>query len=401
MKKLIVSLLITSAFLVFGISQALAADLVVGNDTDVRTTTDTYSNFTIIDTNNPADFSGDLKKFDYYASNTNPFHFVVVDESWIVKWVSDVITPESSGVGTFVPGTPVHVENGWNVGLHFVSTGTIPFAYIGEPAHYTPNNYGLPTVNATLNEEGTSGRTYSFIASGYSCEPTGFKRDEIDMTAALINPATLSGDVNATGCNIGVYFDEDGTVDGAKVYGANYYGIVVRKASVDVKNSEVYNIGERPFNGAQHGVGIYYANVEGVTNGDCDNEDGNTSGNIDNNIVRDYQKGGVVISCPSTKVSVTNNKVLGLTPVEFIAQNGIQFGYGASGEAKGNEIVGNYYQGANWTSTGLLLFDVNANEIKRSNNKFRDNQTNLNVTTRQACPHTYGGVYESWGLCTF
>jgi hypothetical protein len=48
----------------------------------------------------------------------------------------------------------------------------------------------------------TSGPT----VRGFSCTPTGFFRDGINMTAALINPTSVTGTVNATGCNIGVYF---------------------------------------------------------------------------------------------------------------------------------------------------------------------------------------------------
>src|SRR4051812_37366334 len=41
-----------------------------------------------------------------------------------------------------------------------------------------------------------------------TCTPTGYIRDSINMTAALINPVgTVSGDVDATGCNVGVYYD--------------------------------------------------------------------------------------------------------------------------------------------------------------------------------------------------
>ena len=44
-------------------------------------------------------------------------------------------------------------------------------------------------------------------ARAASCTPTGFVRDNIDLTAALINPTTpVTGTMDATGCNIGVYF---------------------------------------------------------------------------------------------------------------------------------------------------------------------------------------------------
>ena len=243
------------------------------------------------------------------------------------------------------------------------------------------------------------------ITGSIACFPTGFLRDGKNLTAALIDPSSpVSGNVNATGCNIGVYYgpNSSGKVDGADISGANYYGVVAQQAAVDVRDSTIHNIGENPFNGAQHGIGIYYASVIGKTNGDCIADgSASTSGSIDGNTISAYQKGGIVVACPGANVTVTNNQVLGEEQIPYIAQNGIQFGYGASGNVRGNTIVGNYYTGASWTSTGLLLFDVNANAVKRSNNMFRNNQTNLNVTTSQACPHLYGGFYNSYGLCTF
>ncbi|MFA6250482.1 MAG: right-handed parallel beta-helix repeat-containing protein, partial [Candidatus Shapirobacteria bacterium] len=237
-----------------------------------------------------------------------------------------------------------------------------------------------------------------------TCQQTGFYRDGKNLTATIINPTSpVTGDVSVIGCNIGVYFGpgHNGSVDAANIHGADYYGVVVQQATVNIKNSNIHDIGDNhTFTGGQHGVGVYYANVEGLKNGDCVTT-GKTSGLIDGNSITEYQKGGVAIACPGANVTVTNNHVLGLTQIPFIAQNGIQFGYGAAGEASGNEITGNWYQGADWTSIGLLLFDVNAKDVKRSNNSFRDNQTNFNITTRQACPHMYGGVYEGWGLCTF
>lgn len=143
-----------------------AAVLTVGNDTTARTIVDTYHNFTIIDTNFPASAEGELTQFDYYAYNTNPFRFILVDGTNEVKWVSDQITPVSSGVGTYTPAAPVYINTSWNVGLYFANTGTIPFAYTGAPAFYEPNNAGLPVVGETLNYQGLSNRVYSFVATG-------------------------------------------------------------------------------------------------------------------------------------------------------------------------------------------------------------------------------------------
>src|SRR5262245_10649368 len=56
-----------------------------------------------------------------------------------------------------------------------------------------------------------------------SCQATGFIRDGIDLTAAQIG-GTVSGQLDATGCDIGVY--NPTRVTGAEIFGARYYGVV-------------------------------------------------------------------------------------------------------------------------------------------------------------------------------
>src|ERR1700746_1584343 len=74
-----------------------------------------------------------------------------------------------------------------------------------------------------------------------ACTPTGSVRDNINLTAAQINPATLSGDLDATGCNIGVYYSASthGHIENANIHGSNYFGIVNNGANVNVGNSTI------------------------------------------------------------------------------------------------------------------------------------------------------------------
>lgn len=179
-----------------------------------------------------------------------------------------------------------------------------------------------------------------------TCTPTGFYRDNINLTAALINPPkTFSGTVNATGCNIGIYYapGATGKVSHAEVYGANYYGIVNDGANGSILNTSVHNIGEVPLNGVQHGVGIYFSYGS------------NAQGNIESNTIATYQKGGIVVNGASKFVKIDNNTVTGQGPIDYIAQNGIQVGYGVQGEIKGNTVTGNSYTGAGGASSGGIL----------------------------------------------
>lgn len=47
----------------------------------------------------------------------------------------------------------------------------------------------------------------AFGTANAACTATGYMRDSIDLTAALIDPGTVDGQVvDATGCDIGVYY---------------------------------------------------------------------------------------------------------------------------------------------------------------------------------------------------
>lgn len=177
------------------------------------------------------------------------------------------------------------------------------------------------------------------------CTATGFVKDSINLTAALINPpGTVTGDVDATGCNIGIYYSAGahGRLEGASVHSANYYGVLNNGGHVNIHDSTVYDIGDTPFTGAQHGVAVYFALGS------------NSDGDIEGNVVWNYQKSGIVVNGPST-ANVENNTVIGQGPINFIAENGIQFGYGASGRINRNLVSGNSYTGGQPTDSGGIL----------------------------------------------
>ena len=283
----------------------------------------------------------------------------------------------------------------------------------GSPQDFTFDTSAMHNTDATMMWQP---KTYTFTASGAStvlnfasqtpgfygpaldnvvvtavtptCIQTGFFRDGINMTTAIINPGSaVTGAVDATGCNIGVYFGPGhmGSVTGANVHGANYYGVVAQQAAVDVTNSSVHDIGEVPLNGAQHGNAIYYATVD---NGSASAQpacmSGATTGTVSGNTVTHYQKGGIVVSCAGSNVAVSNNTVTGEGDVTYIAQNGIQVSSGATGSVTCNTVSGNEYSGpssggdwyANVQSTGILLNDA-AGPITVSGNTVSTNDIGI------------------------
>lgn len=190
--------------------------------------------------------------------------------------------------------------------------------------------------------------TVASAEAGMACTPTGFQ----GMTAALVNPTgTVTGTVNAAGCNIGVYYSTgEGRVQDADISGALNFGILVNgdaaNVAVDVLNSHVHHIGDSPFNGNQRGVAVAYRAFHSA---------GTASGRVSGNVLELYQKGGLVANGQGVDVQVIENTVTGLGAVPFIAQNGIQVGYGASASIMKNVVSGHSYTGTSTVSTGVLV----------------------------------------------
>jgi hypothetical protein len=195
------------------------------------------------------------------------------------------------------------------------------------------------------------------------CTPTGISVDNIPMTAAQIG-GSVTGDLNATGCNIGVYYDSanPGSVgSGADIHGANYFGVYVNGAAVDVTDSHIHQIGDSPFSGNQHGRAVFYA--AGAT------------GMVTGNMITDYQKNGIVATGSRTNVQVLNNIVTGRGHIATIAQNGIVILSEATAVIKGNAVTANWYTPKDTVACGLLFID--ASGVKQQANSLSDNEVNL------------------------
>jgi hypothetical protein len=199
------------------------------------------------------------------------------------------------------------------------------------------------------------------------------------LTAAAIN-TSVTGTLDATGCNIGVYYDQVGvafTVTNADIFGANWYGVVVNgdagNVTVNVTDSNIHDIGETPLNGAQHGNAIVYRAMD-ATDDRVPSAIGTASGEISGNTVSLYQKNGITVR-GAVSATISNNVVTGEGPVDYIAQNGIQVSYGATALVKGNTVSRNYYTPAAYLACGVLLYQ--AAGVKTSGNTLFDNERDL------------------------
>jgi hypothetical protein len=223
------------------------------------------------------------------------------------------------------------------------------------------NRYGYLTVNdfPTLALD-------NITRSGITCTPTDFYRDGINLTAAQIG-GTVTGPLDATGCNIGAY--NPTSVSGATIFGANYFGVVANGVTLNVAGSTIRNIGEVPFNGSQHGVAIFYTGA---------------SGEISGNTISLYQKGGIVAR-DGGKVTISGNTVTGAGGISYIAQNGIQVSFGTSAKLFDNDVSLNNYTPAKVTACGLLIYKAGgvSGAAKagiayiKADNDFHNNETDI------------------------
>jgi Periplasmic copper-binding protein (NosD) len=231
-----------------------------------------------------------------------------------------------------------------------------------------------PAAKPSLDVNGVAG----------ACLATPFIRDGIVQTATVIGTAApiTRTIVDATGCDIGIYYPPGttGSVDQSTVAGARYFGIVNHSGHVDVTRSSVSNIGDRPaFSGAQHGIAIIYTTenevIDPITGAITVVAAGSTSGAISDNQVSLYQKGGIVVRGLGASADVLSNEVKGLGPVDFIAQNGIQVFSGGSAVVRDNVVSDNDYTPSAFTACGILL--LQAAGVKVQQNTYFDNESNM------------------------
>jgi Right handed beta helix region len=208
---------------------------------------------------------------------------------------------------------------------------------IGDTGTVGGNRYGWLVYNQlplALDNVTRSG----VVAPAPTC--TTVATSQGSMTAAVVNPGNdYAGPLPLSGCQIGVYFDEDGSVKNADIAGATHYGVFADKgAKVDVTGSEIHQIGNSPFNGAQNGRAVFYAN--GAT------------GTVSGNHIYAYQKNGVHATGAATAVQVLNNTVTGRGQLDTIAQNGVVIVSGATALIEGNVVSGHSYLPADTEAPG-------------------------------------------------
>ena len=143
-------------------------------------------------------------------------------------------------------------------------------------------------------------------------------------------------------------------------------GIMLNGASGSIVASKVLDLNQGA-SGCQEGNAIELRNAP------FDNTGVDTVVTVGDNEVRGYQKGGIVAN-GSVNVAIMRNTVQGVGPVDYIAQNGVQIAFGATGVVESNSIANNFYTGPE-VACGLLFFE--ADGVKQRKNTFSGNERDV------------------------
>jgi parallel beta-helix repeat protein len=155
--------------------------------------------------------------------------------------------------------------------------------------------------------------------------------------------------------------------DSAEAPDQRLRGILFDGASGAITGNRVLNI-RQAGSGCQEGAAIEVrapatAPVQYVT--------------IVDNRISGYQKTGVFVS-GAIDATIMLNRIAGLGPVDFIAQNGIQLAAGARGRIQWNRVEQNIYTGDGAASTGILLTGAGS-PLEIEINRVDDNDIGIRV----------------------
>ncbi|MDT7541775.1 MAG: hypothetical protein QOE33_1679 [Acidobacteriota bacterium] len=203
-----------------------------------------------------------------------------------------------------------------------------------------------------FNSSGTTMTLAADCTTDHSINiPAGFTLDGAGHTITAVDPASghfVGGVIQNGGASANVnnlHITTSGLSDICDGGANRLRGILFDGASGSITNNEITDINQGA-SGCQEGNAIEVRNFGSSP----------TTLNIiiDQNDISGYQKTGIVANGNVT-ATITDNVVDGGLPVGYIARNGIQIGFGATGMVKRNTVSGNSYTGSSTVSGGILV----------------------------------------------
>jgi hypothetical protein len=288
----------------------------------------------------------------------------------------------NGGIHTSFPGVLLKAGGGWSGGFD----GNVDALTIGVSGNDTtydfeaalgPCNVSVDVPNMTITLLADCVTNHTLLV------PDGWTLDGYGKTLTAVDPAgnhflgavVKNGGSTADVQNLTVTTSGLANVcDGAEPLDNRLRGILFDGASGRITNNTVIGINQGA-SGCQEGNAIE------VRNAPFDKTGTDLDVIISSNLVTNYQKNGITAN-GSVAATITNNTVTGAGPIDYIAQNGIQVGFGATAIVKGNTVSMNNYTPASYVACGLLLYQ--ADGVRASKNTFFANE-------RDQCNYGKGG----------
>lgn len=223
------------------------------------------------------------------------------------------------------------------------------------------------TVGTTMTLTGscTTDATI-FVPNGFTLDGAGFTITAIDPPGGHFLGAVIKNDGGTTAHVKNVKVMTSGLANVCDGGADRLRGILFESAGGSIVNTQVVNVNQGQ-SGCQEGNGIEVRNLPFD-----DTTDNDVLVEIRDNTVMGYQKNGITAN-GSVFATVTDNTVIGAGPIDYIAQNGIQIGFGARAVVSGNVVLRNDYTPTSFVACGILYFQadgVRAHENFLSRNEF-------------------------------
>lgn len=202
-------------------------------------------------------------------------------------------------------------------------------------------------------------------------------RNEIAPSIIHVTNLTITGDLSIDQC--------DGGVDRLR-------GILFSGAGGTVTNTHLFDIRQGVASGCQEGNAI---EVRNFFPDEVLSSSSRVSVTVSDNEVHNYQKTGILVN-GNVEAVVARNLVVGDGPVDFIAQNGVQIGFGATALVSANSISGNNYTPTSFFSCGIIVVDADGVDRKQQDNLFPPNGA-PDENEKDVCGFSKGGNYEPFG----
>lgn len=174
--------------------------------------------------------------------------------------------------------------------------------------------------------------------------PTG-DRTSYEITQWTGSVRTIDACIGVTGAgNVNI---SGLTVDGLGLGPNNFYGIHFFNSGGSVTGCRIEDVTNTAAPSQSRIVSLVATHGVGET----------LTIDFSNNVVPNFQKGGILIMGPGVTFTMNNNTVDGAINAS-LAPNGIQVSYGCAGTLTNNNVTGVGYSGDDWAGTGILLFET-------------------------------------------